>query len=75
MIQKALPKVSLSRRHLREPNGRFHRLDLAEERANAAELMMAPKFQQFRCFRRDTPVLLIRGAPAVDLLANAADDA
>ena len=40
-------------RDLGQPDGRLDRLDLAEERADAAELVVPPVLQQARRLRRD----------------------
>ena len=44
------------RRDLGEPDHRFYRLDLAEERTVVAELVLPPVEQQTGRFRRDAPV-------------------
>ena len=50
-----LPPLDL-RRDLGQPDRRFDRLDLAEERADAAELVMPPVLEQARRLRRDLPL-------------------
>ena len=58
-----LPVLRL-RGDLGQPDGRFDRLDLAEERADAAELVMPPVLEQPCRFGRDLPVAGIRQVPA-----------
>jgi hypothetical protein len=61
--------------HLRQPNGGLDGLDLTEERANAAELMMAPMLQQARSLWCDAPVVrVLQRPPLVNLGANRVDD-
>ncbi len=55
---------------LRQPDGGFHRFQLAEERANAAEVVMPPVLQQTGRFRRDLPAFGVRQiAPCRDCAA------
>ena len=54
--RKRLACLADLRRNLGQPDGGLDRLDLAEERADAAELVMAPVLQQARGLRRDPPV-------------------
>ena len=54
-----------------QPNGGFHRLDLAEEGPDARERIMAPVLQQARRLRRDLP--LIRVWQPTSLVHVAAD--
>ena len=62
------------RGHLGHPDGGFHRLDLAEERPNAAELMVTPVVKQAGRFLRDPPLRLGKFPPAIHLLSYAIDD-
>ena len=62
--RKRLPALGLGR-DLGEPDGRFHRLDLAEERADAAELVMPPVLEQPGGLRRDLPLTGIGQAAPV----------
>ena len=57
------------RRDLSQPDGRLDRLDLAEERANVAELVMPPVLQEPRGLRRDLRRRR-QTSPLVDVLAN-----
>ena len=69
-----LPALRL-RRDLGQPDGRLDRLDLAEERADAAELVMPPVLEQARRLRRDLPLVGIRQCPPlVHVLAHLVDD-
>ena len=69
-----LPLLRL-RRDLGQPDRRFHRFDLAEERADAAELVMPPMLEQPGRLRRDLPLAGIgQGAPRVHVAAHLVDD-
>ena len=69
-----LPVLRL-RRDLGQPDRGFDRLDLAEERADAAELVMPPVLQEPRRFRRDLPLIGIgQRPPRVDVAADFVDD-
>ena len=60
---------------LREPDSRLDRLDLAEERLEVIELMMAPMLEQPRRLRRHLPLVGVRQiAPTRDVTANFVDD-
>ena len=61
-------------RHLREPGGSFDCLNLAEEWAGVAELVMSPVLQQARGFGRYLPVRRRQAAPLVYVLAQLIDD-
>ena len=59
---------------LGQPDRGFHRLDLAEKRTDAAELVMPPVLQQARGFWCDAPVVgALDAAPLVHLLADGVD--
>ena len=74
MVKQALPVLGL-RRDLGQPDRGFHRLDLAEERADAAELVMAPVLKKPRGLRRDLPLVGIgQGSPGVHVTAHLIDD-
>ena len=61
--------------NLRQPDQRLNGLDLAEERANAAELVVTPMLQEPRGLRRDAPFRGIRPvAPTIDVDADLIDD-
>src|SRR5207249_880440 len=62
------------RRHLGEPDRCFHRFDLAEERTNAAELVLPPVLEQSRRLRSYLPLAGRQGAPGIDLAAYLVDD-
>ena len=65
--RKRLPGLRL-RRDLGQPDGGLDRLDLAEERADAAELVMPPVLKQAGRLRRDLPLVGVgQGAPGVDV--------
>ena len=69
-----LPLPGLGR-DLGQPDGGFDRFDLAEERADAAELVMSPVLKQPRGFRRDLPLIGIgQGAPCIHMAAHFVDD-
>ena len=60
---------------LGEPDRGFHRLHLAEERPDTAELVMAPMLQQAGRLRRDLPLIGIRqGTPGIYMTAHFIDD-
>ena len=56
MVEKALAGFGLWG-DLGQPDRGFHRLHLAEERADAAELVMSPVLEQTRRLRRDLPLI------------------
>ena len=73
--RKPLAGLAQLRRDLGQPDGGFDRFDLAEERADVAELVMPPVLEQARGFGRDLPVVRIRpAAPLVDVVAELVDD-
>ena len=75
MLKKTLSHLSHLRRDLRQPNGRFDGLNLAEERADAAELVVPPVLKQACRLRRDMPVVRVGQAPPfIYLIANRIDD-
>lgn len=56
---------------LSEPDGGFHRLHLAEEGPDVAELVLPPMLQQAGRLRRDLPLIGMRQtAPLIDLLSH-----
>ena len=63
------------RRDLGQPDRGLDRLDLAEERADAAERVVPPVLQQARGLGRDLPLAGIRQrAPVIDVAAHLVDD-
>ena len=63
------------RRDLGQPDRRFDRLDLAEERTDAAELVVPPVLKQAGRFGRDLPMIGVGQAPpCVHVLAHSIDD-
>ena len=74
MVEQALAVLGLGR-DLGQPDRGFHRLHLAEERADAAELVMAPVLKQAGRLRRDLPLIGIgQGPPCVHMTADLIDD-
>ncbi len=74
VIEQALARLGLGR-DLGQPDGGFDRLDLAEERADAAELVMPPVLKQAGRFRRDLPLAGVgQGAPRIHMAAHLVDD-
>jgi len=73
MFQQSLTGLRL-RRYLAEPYGGFDRLNLAEEWADVAELVMSPVLQQASGFGRYLPVRRRQAAPLVYVLAQLIDD-
>ena len=67
MVEDALACLRLGR-DFGQPDGRLGRLDLAEERADAAELVMPPVLEQARRLGRDLPLALGQFAPLVYVL-------
>ncbi|OGA37655.1 MAG: hypothetical protein A3G24_04370 [Betaproteobacteria bacterium RIFCSPLOWO2_12_FULL_62_13] len=75
VFQKGIAYFAYLRRDFGQPYGGFDRFDLTEERADAAEIVMAPVLQEARGFRRDAPIVWIgQRAPFVHFLPNAIDD-
>ena len=69
------PALPACGRDLGQPDGGFDRLDLAEERADAAELVMPPVLQQASRFRRYLPFTWIRQrSPSVHMASYLVDD-
>jgi hypothetical protein len=63
-------------RDLSEPDRRLHGFNLAEERGDGLELVMAPMDEQSLRRRRDTPVRRIRDCPTgFDLATHFVDEA
>ena len=63
------------RRDLGQPDRRLDRLDLAEERPHAAELVVPPVLQQPGCLRGDLPLAGVRQLPpCVHVAADLVDD-
>ena len=74
MVEESLAALGLGC-DLGQPDGRFHRLDLAEERANVAELVMPPVLEQACRLWRNLPLGGIRqGPPLVHVLTQLVDD-
>ncbi len=78
-MRKPLPEL-LARRAAElggdfgQPDGRFDRFDLAEERSHALKLVMAPVLQQACRFRGYLPLLRIgQRAPRVDVATQLVD--
>ena len=75
LIEKPTALLAEGRRHLGQPDGGLHRLDLAEEGPDVAEPMAAPMLQQPRCLRRHLPRGRIgKLAPSIHALPHAADE-
>ena len=75
VIQERLPAPTGPGRDFGQPDQRFDRLDLAEERANAAKTVVAPVPQEAGRLRRDVPVPRIRKRPpSIHLAAKLVDD-
>ena len=67
--------VARLRRDLGQPDGGLDRLDLAEERTDAAELVMPPVLEEARRLRRHLPLVRIgQGTPRVHVAADLVDD-
>ena len=74
MVEKPLPCLASRWSHLREPYRRFHRLNLAKERAKRVEIVMPPMLKQPGRFRRDLPGIRVRQRPPLaHLMANSID--
>ncbi len=73
VVEQALSRLRL-RRDLGQPDGRLGRLHLAEERAHAAEIVMAPVLKQAGRLRRHLPWTLRQRPPLVHVLAHFVDD-
>ena len=73
LVQESAPPVADRRRDFGEPDRGLDGLDLAEERADVAELVMPPVLQQACRFRCDAPLLLGQGPPSGEFLPQAAD--
>ena len=56
MLENALAALAALRRDLGQPDRGLDRLDLAEERADAAELVVPPMLEEARRFRRHLPL-------------------
>jgi hypothetical protein len=75
VIEEALARVAGLGSHLCKPDGHLDGLDPAEERANAAKLVVPPVLEQAGRLRRNLPLARVRqGPPPVHLLADAIDD-
>ena len=61
------------RRDLGQPDCRLDRLDLAEERTDVAELVVAPVFQEARGLGCDIPLRLGQGTPQGDFPSDHVD--
>ena len=66
-------EVSLRRGYLGQPDDGLHRLDLAEERTDVAELVVPPVVEQACGLRGDPPVGTGQPAPLVHAVAHALD--
>ena len=74
VVEQALAALGL-RRDLGQPDRGLDRLDLAEERADAAELVVPPVLEQTGRLRRDLPLAGIgQGPPGVHVSAHLVDD-
>ena len=73
LLEQALARREM-RRDLGQPDRGLDRFDLAEERADAAELVMPPVLEQSRRLRRHLPLAGRQVAPRVDLAADLVDD-
>ena len=72
VVEDFFPRARL-RRHLNQPDGGLDRFDLAEERADAFEIMVSPMLQQSSRFRGHLPLAWGKRPPAVDLIADFVD--
>src|SRR5690606_33997020 len=73
ILQQLLARDSV-RRDLGEPDGCLNGFDLAKERPDAAERVVAPVLEEPRRLRRDLPLGEREVAPRVHLAANLVDD-
>ena len=74
VVEEPSARVAVARGDLGQPDRRLHRLDLAEERPDVVEPMVAPVVQQAGGLRRHPPLALIRQrAPAIDLVPDTVD--
>ena len=73
MVEEA-PAGARARRHLGQPDGGLGRFHLAEEGADAAEVVVPPVPEQAGGLRGHLPLGLRQLPPAVDLLADPPDD-
>jgi hypothetical protein len=74
MVEKALSIPGLGR-DLGQPDQGFHRLYLAEEGADAAEIVLPPVLKETSRFRRHLPLIGAgQGAPSVYGVAHLIDD-
>ena len=75
MFEKPFASLPDLRSDLGQPDGRFDRLDLAEERADAAEFVVPPVLEEPRRLGSHVPVTRVRQPPPlVHLMANCVDD-
>ena len=75
VVEEALAGLADCGRDLGQPDGGLDRLDLAEERPDAAELVVPPVLEQAGGFGRDLPVVRVgQRPPLVHLLAHLVDD-
>ena len=74
VVQKAFPGLPCLWRDLGQPNDSFHRLHLAEEGPDIAELVMSPMLEQASRLRGDLPLVWMQSAPLVHMLAQFIDD-
>jgi hypothetical protein len=75
VLQESLTGFADLRCDFGQPDGCFNGLDLAEEGANAAELVMPPVLEKPRGFGRDVPIVRIGDhPPLVHFLADGVDD-
>ena len=76
MFEEFLAVVPGFRRHFGQPDGGFNGFDLAEEGADAIELVTALVLQQTHGFRRRLPIAGVGDhAPFIDLIAQIVDEA
>jgi hypothetical protein len=75
MFEKSLTAFTHMGRNFGEPDRRLDSFNLAKERPDVIETVMAPVLEQARRFRRDLPVVRIRPAsPLVYMLPELVDD-
>jgi hypothetical protein len=63
VLKEGAPFLAYLRCNLREPDGGFNCLHLAEKRSDVVERVMSPVLQEARGFRRYSPIGRIRYLP------------